>query len=175
MPQGESVLGPVQVNNEIASTAEISRQLSLLDQRGSTVISGSLQLIPVGDSILYIRPLYVRGSGASGFPQFRFVVVFTSGREPVLAQSVEDGLNQLFGLAPAPEVPEAEPVPEEEEPASEDVQALLDQAAERFNEAQEALQQGDLGGYQALIEEVGELIEQARQAQSAGDSTTTTT
>lgn len=174
MPQGESVLGPVQVNNEIASTAEISRQLSLLDQRGSTVISGSLQLIPVGDSILYIRPLYVRGSGASGFPQFRFVVVFTSGKEPVLASSVEDGLNQLFGLAPAEETPTPE-TPTEEEPPSEDVQALLDQAVERFNEAQEALQQGDLGRYQDLIEEVGELIEQARQAQAGGGSTTTTT
>ncbi|HUF85391.1 MAG TPA: UPF0182 family protein [Acidimicrobiia bacterium] len=174
MPQGELVRGPVQVNNEIASTAEISRELSLIDQRGSTVISGSLQLIPVGDSILYIRPIYVRGSGTSGFPQFRFVAVFTAGRSPVLATSVEDGLNQLFGLAPAESPTDGEePAEDDEEPASEDVQVLLDRAAERFNEAQEALQQGDLGGYQALMEEVGELIEQARQAQSGGSTTTT--
>jgi uncharacterized membrane protein (UPF0182 family) len=176
MPQSESVLGPVQVNNEIASTAEISRQLSLLDQRGSTVISGSLQLIPVGDSILYIRPLYVRGSGASGFPQFRFVVVFTSGKEPVLANSVDEGLDVLFGLAPAPETPTDAEEPEDgEEPAAGDVQALLDEAAERFEEAQDALQQGDLGRYQELIEEVGDLIEQAREAQAGGGSTPTTT
>jgi uncharacterized protein len=176
MPQGELVRGPVQVNNEIASTAEISRELSLIDQRGSTVISGSLQLIPVGDSILYIRPIYVRGSGTSGFPQFRFVAVFTAGRSPVLASSVEDGLNRLFGLAPA-ETPTdtEEPAEDGEAPAADDVQALLDEAAERFAEAQEALEEGDLGRYQELTEEVGELIEQAREAQAGGGSTTTTT
>jgi uncharacterized membrane protein (UPF0182 family) len=180
MPQGELVRGPVQVNNEIASTAEISERLTLLDQRGSTVISGSLQLIPVGDSILYIRPIYVRGSGASGFPQFRFVVVFTSGREPVLATSVEEGLDVLFGLAPPPELPEdgeepadgEEPDEDGEAPAADDVQALLDEAAERFAEAQDALAAGDLGSYQDLIEEVGELIEQAREAESGGGTAT---
>jgi len=174
MPQGESVLGPVQVDNEINSTAEISRQLTLLDQRGSSVISGSLQLIPVGDSILYIRPLYVEGRGASSFPQFRFVVVFTPGQQAVLASSVEDGLNQLFGIAPTTETP-TEETPTEEAPASDDVQALLDEAAQTFQDAQDALQQGDLGRYQQLIDDVGDLIEQARDAQAGGGTATTTT
>ncbi len=167
-------LGPVQVDNEINSTAEISRQLTLLDQRGSSVISGSLQLIPVGDSILYIRPLYVEGRGASSFPQFRFVVVFTPGQQAVLASSVEDGLNQLFGIAPTTETP-TEETPTEEAPASDDVQALLDEAAQTFQDAQDALQQGDLGRYQQLINDVGDLIEQARDAQAGGGTATTTT
>ncbi len=174
MPQGESILGPVQVDNEINSTAEISRQLTLLDQRGSSVIQGSLQLIPVGDSIVYIRPLYVQGRGESSFPEFRFVVVFTPGREAVLGSDVQDGLNKLFGLAPTPEAPtDEEAAPEA--PATGDVQALLDQAADRFNEAQDALEAGDLGRYQQLIDEVGELIAQAREAQAGGAGTTTTT
>ncbi len=173
MPQGESILGPVQVDNEINSTAEISRQLTLLDQRGSSVIQGSLQLIPVGDSIVYIRPIYVRGRGESSFPEFRFVVVFTPGREAILGNDVQDGLNKLFGLAPSETPTEPTEPDQEEEPLPDDVQALLDEATDRFNQAQEALQNGDLGRYQQLIDEVGELIEQARQtlAGNAGETT----
>jgi uncharacterized membrane protein (UPF0182 family) len=187
MPQGETVRGPVQVNNEIASTAEISRVLSLLDQRGSTVISGSLQLIPVGDSILYIRPIYVQGSGASGFPQFRFVAMFTAGADAVLATSVDNGLEQLFGVAPPPDIvadpegQEPDTGDEAEEPTTttqpaeelpENVQELLDLAATRYAEAQEALQAGDFAEYGRLIEEVGRII---AEAQEAGGATTTTT
>lgn len=180
MPQGQSVLGPVQVDNEIASTTAISRELTLLDQRGSSVIQGSLQLIPVGDSIVYIRPIYVQGSGASGFPQFRFVVVFSPGKdEPVLAQTVDEGLEELFDLQPAP-ADGGEPPPdggegEEPPPVSDDVEALLEQAAQRFAEAQEALADNDLAEYERLIDEVGELIDQARTAAAGGTPTTTTT
>ncbi|MBA3585612.1 MAG: UPF0182 family protein, partial [Gemmatimonadetes bacterium] len=176
MPQDRSVLGPVQVDNEINSTAEISRQLTLLDQRGSSVIQGSMQLIPVGDSIVYIRPIYVQGVGNSSFPQFRFVVVFTPGRQAILASNVEDGLNQLFGLAPSPDTPTDETPPDQGEPATGgDVQALLDEAAQKFNDAQDALQSGDLGRYQQLIDEVGDLIEQARGAAAPAPSPPTTT
>ena len=173
VPQGESVLGPVQVDNEINTTPAISERLTLLSRGGSSVIQGSLQLIPVGDSILYIRPYYVEGTGNSSFPQFRFVVVFVPGRDPVLADTVDEGLNQLFGLVPAETPTDTEPTPDGDEPAGDDVQGLLDQAAERFQEAQDALQQGDLGRYQDLIEEVGDLIEQARTASGGGSTTTT--
>jgi hypothetical protein len=183
IPQGQSVLGPVQVDNEINTTTEISEQITLLSRGGSSVIQGSLQLIPVGDSILYVRPYYVEGGGGSAFPQYRFVVVFTPGEEQaVMADTVDEALNELFGIAPAedPTTEPQEPAQPEEptdpaaEPAPETVQELLDEAAQRFDEAQQALDQGDLGRYQELIEEAGELVEQARQV-AAGESSTTTT
>jgi uncharacterized membrane protein (UPF0182 family) len=99
LPQGQVALGPVQVDNAIRTTPDISQQLTLLGQQGSSVIQGSLQLIPVGNSIIYIRPYYVEGTGASSFPQFRFVVVFVPGKDPIRADTVEQGLNQLFGRA----------------------------------------------------------------------------
>src|SRR6266511_2219324 len=106
MPQGESVLGPVQIDNRIKSTPAVSQQLTLLNQQGSTVIQGSLQLIPVGkNSILYIRPFYVQAAGESSFPQFRFVVVSYGGQDAVLASTVNDGLAQLFGQPPTQPLP----------------------------------------------------------------------
>lgn len=177
MPQGESVLGPVQIDNRIKSTPEVSRQLTLLNQQGSTVIQGSLQLIPVGNSILYIRPFYVQAAGASSFPQFRFVVVAYGGQDPVLAPTVDQGLAQLFGQAPPQPLPggETPATPPATPPAGGNVQDLLNQAAQRYEQAQTALRQGNLAEYQRLINEVGNLITQAQQAAGGGSGAGTTT
>jgi uncharacterized protein len=174
MPQGESVLGPVQIDNRIKSTTDITRELSLLNQQGSTVIQGSLQLIPVGNSILYIRPFYVQGAGTSSFPQFRFVVVAYGDQNPVRASTVEEGLAILFGQAP-PQAPAEEPGAPTTPPTGGSVQDLLNQASDRYQQAQEALRSGDLGTYQRLVNEVGELINQAQQAGGGGGGATTTT
>jgi uncharacterized protein len=176
MPQGESVLGPVQIDNRIKSTPEVSRNLTLLNQQGSTVIQGSLQLIPVGNSILYIRPFYVQAAGESSYPQFRFVVVAYAGQDPVLASTVNDGLAQLFGQPPAQPLPGGGAAPTTPTPpAGGNVQDLLNQAAAKYQQAQDALRQGDLGTYQQLINQVGDLINQAQQAAGGGGGASTTT
>ena len=97
MPQGETVKGPVQVNSEISRSSPISQAITLLNQQGSRVTQGSLQLIPVGNSLLYVRPFYAQGRGSGSFPQFQFVVVWTQDfGQAVCAQDVNDALNQLF-------------------------------------------------------------------------------
>ena len=175
MPQGESVLGPVQIDNRIKSTPEVSQQITLLNQQGSTVIQGSLQLIPVGNSLLYIRPFYVQAAGQSSYPQFRFVVVAYAGQNPVLASTVNDGLNQLFGAAPTQPLPGgAAPTNPTPAPGG-NVQNLLGQAAAKYQQAQDALRSGDLGTYQSLINQVGDLIRQAQQAAGGGGGGPTTT
>ena len=76
MPTGNNtVYGPVQVNSTILNTSDISQKFTLLNQQGSRVEQGSLQLIPIEDSLLYIRPIYVV-SASQKQPAFRFVVVF---------------------------------------------------------------------------------------------------
>ena len=58
------------------------------------------------------------------------------------------------------------------------MQDLLNQAADKYGQAQAALRQGDLGTYQQLINQVGDLLNQARQAAGGGGggaSTPTTT
>ena len=80
MPTGQNVDGPVQVNNAILRTAAVSTAITLLNQQGSSVIQGSMQLIPVGNSIVYVRPFYAQGRGnKAAIPQFQFVVVYSQG------------------------------------------------------------------------------------------------
>ncbi|MCJ7672104.1 MAG: UPF0182 family protein, partial [Acidimicrobiia bacterium] len=135
MPQGQQVLGPVQVAANISKDTAISREITLLDQRGSRVISGNVQLIPVGDSIVYVQPIFtIAAQGPNPFPQFQFVTVLVQGKSPVKAATVNEALIQLFGAqgqtpgsADTPTTPTT--------PTDQTVTQLLEQAAAKFNDA----------------------------------------
>jgi hypothetical protein len=163
----------VQVANNIQSEPVISEQLTLLSRGGSSVSFGNIQLIPVGESIVYIQPIFVQRSGAQGFPQFTFVAVFTEGKDAVIASTVQKGLNQLFDLEPTtPETPETPETPDQTDQTPSD---LLAQAAEKFAEADAALKAGNLGEYQELVGDAQDLVDQALEllnAAGSGDSTT---
>ncbi len=181
MPQGTNVVGPVQAANNIQSEPNISEQLTLLSRGGSTVRFGNLQLIPVGESVVYIQPIFVQQTN-QGYPQFRFVAVFVPGgdRNPVIATSVQEGLNQLYDLnVPEPEGPDTPPTPTENNDVS--ASELLRQAGEKFLAADDALKSGDLGRYQDLVAEAKDLVDHAARVLSgeggggSGSGSTTTT
>ncbi len=175
MPRGRQVFGPTQVNAQINTTTEISEQLTLLNREGSSVLQGNLQLIPIEDSILYVRPLYVQASGETQFPQLEFVIVFYGG-DAVMETSLDAALARLFEGVEAPDEPDGEEPSDDgseepsdddaEEPAiSETVAQLLTQAREAFRNAQQALADGDLGRYQSEVERMGDLISRAQDLQ----------
>jgi uncharacterized protein len=95
MPTGQTVLGPVQVNNQIIRTPAVSTAITLLNQQGSQIIQGSMQLIPVGNSIIYVRPFYAQGRGEGSYPLFQFVVVFSQEEGAFCGPTVQDALNQM--------------------------------------------------------------------------------
>ena len=96
--------GPVQVNNQIDPQhgSDLDSQFTLFNQQGSQVIQGSMQLIPIGNSLIYIRPIYVVSSSQKQ-PAFRFVVVFYAGKA-VLARRSE-------GARPVPWSTRSRPTP----------------------------------------------------------------
>ena len=59
-PTDDLVLGPAQVEALIDQHTGISQQLTLWDQAGSEVIRGNLLMIPIGDSFLYVEPIYLQ-------------------------------------------------------------------------------------------------------------------
>ena len=69
-----TIFGPVQVEAQIDADPEISQQISLWDAAGSEVVRGNLIVVPVGDSLIYLQPVYLR-SKSSGFPAFERIVV----------------------------------------------------------------------------------------------------
>jgi len=67
---------------------------ALLSQRGSSVLFGELLLVPIGNSILYVRPLYVQAEGDSTVPELERVIVAV-GEQVVMANSLQEALEEL--------------------------------------------------------------------------------
>ncbi len=65
LPKEKLVYGPMQIEARIDQQTEISRELSLWDQRGSRVIRGNLLAIPVGDTFIYAEPVYLEAKQES--------------------------------------------------------------------------------------------------------------
>ena len=194
MPRGEQIDGPALVDARAAADTEISREITLLDQRGSEVKLGNVQVIPIGTSLLYVRPLYVQ-SVRNPLPEVkRAIVVF--GNKAVIGNTLAEALTKIFGAAPETleEAPGGTPpttVPGQPTTPGGDaaaVQRLLAEAQAAYDAAQTALKAGDLAEYQKQINTVGERVRQAQQATgttattpasttstSPNSSTTTTT
>src|SRR5439155_20303424 len=96
------VYGPTQIVNRINQDTDISRQISLWDQRGSEVIRGHLLVIPIEESLIYVQPLYLRAEGGR-IPEMKRVVVAHQNRV-VMEETRDAGLARLFGgaVVPAP-------------------------------------------------------------------------
>ena len=67
---------------------------TLLSQRGSTVLFGELLMVPLEDSILYVRPLYVQAEGDTTVPELERVIV-AAGEDVVIARSLQEALEEL--------------------------------------------------------------------------------
>ena len=78
----------------------LSGQLTLWDQRGSAVIRGNVLAIPIGDTLLYVEPIYLQAETAA-YPELRLVVLM-HGDDLSYAETFEMALEGLFdGRAPA--------------------------------------------------------------------------
>ncbi|HEX6628468.1 MAG TPA: UPF0182 family protein [Gemmatimonadaceae bacterium] len=98
-PRQSLVYGPRQIANRINQDTDISRQLTLWDQRGSQVIRGELLVIPIEESLIYVQPIYLRAEGGN-IPELKRVVVAHENRV-VMGETLEEGLNALFGAGAA--------------------------------------------------------------------------
>jgi uncharacterized membrane protein (UPF0182 family) len=104
IPSDQLPDGPAIVGSNISSNSSVSSQTSLLNQHGSSVTWGNLTVYPIGQSILYIRPLYVAAVGGTQVPRVQqVVVVFGSGNSEtiVIKPTLQAALAALFPDAPA--------------------------------------------------------------------------
>ncbi len=185
-PPGASKIGPIQADSEIEQTPSISRTISLLNKEGSQVLLGNILPIPVGRSVLYVRPLYVVSKTVPQ-PQLKDVIAVLGQRvkmEPTLGSA----LNALLGTALRNRggylttTPSSPALPPPKHPSTESVSSqiaqarhLLAEAGTDYAKAQADLKTGNLGGYQSEVAaaekataEAEQLLGGARSAKSHG-------
>ncbi|GIT00178.1 MAG: hypothetical protein CM1200mP26_18900 [Acidimicrobiales bacterium] len=64
-PPSSNFDGPALAEERIRNDEAVASLQTLLSQRGSSVLFGELLLVPIGNLILYVRPLYVQAEGDS--------------------------------------------------------------------------------------------------------------
>jgi uncharacterized membrane protein (UPF0182 family) len=164
------VFGPTQIENRINQNTEISQQVSLWDQRGSEVLWGDLLVIPIGTSLLYVQPLYLRAAGGK-IPELKRVVV--AYQNSVAMNATLDGaLAQLFGgsAPPREEVP-PEPARSELTPQNATLSAFVAEARTHYDNAIAAQRAGDWARYGQEIKELGDVLARMSAGKAARSTT----
>jgi len=154
-PKERVIFGPEQVSARINQDPLISPQLSLWNQRGSSVLFGKMQVIPIEDSIVYIQPLFLQAE-QTAIPELTRVIVAYSDKVE-MERTLEGALLKVFGgQAPSTGGPTGEatgtPAPSEGEAADAATAARL------YSEAVEAQREGDWATYGEKIEQLGEVL-----------------
>ncbi len=101
-PKERVIFGPEQVSARINQDPAISPQLSLWNQRGSSVLFGKMQVIPIEDSIVYIQPLFLQAE-QTAIPELTRVIVAYSDKVE-MERTLEGALLKVFGQSAPPGV-----------------------------------------------------------------------
>ena len=167
-PSNSTTLGPAQIQARINQDSTISAQFTLWSQAGSSVVRGNLLVLPMGDSILYVEPIFLQ-STQSSFPEFKRVILAVQNRL-AFADTVAQGISQLLGEAtiPPPDNGGGGQLPS-------DVASLVADAQRLYDAAQAALTAGDLGTYQARINDLAKVITRLGQLVGAPSPSPTPT
>lgn len=113
MPKNIELDGPLQIESRIDQDPDISKQLSLWDQKGSSVIRGNLLALPVGGNFLYVEPIYLQSDKGGSIPEMKRIILAYQD-QLVMSENLGSGLIQLFGEeAPQPTTPgqSSNPIP----------------------------------------------------------------
>jgi uncharacterized protein len=179
-PKQKLVYGPQQIESRIDQDPTISQQLTLWGQAGSSVIRGTLLVIPVANAVMYIEPLYLAAESGGALPQLKRVIVAYSD-QVVMSSTLDDALSQIFGASISTQqaqalptlkpkvtgeklvtsVPGAPATPQA--PNSSNLQQVRDltrQANQEYERALQLLKQGDWAGYGNEIKKLGQTLNQ---------------
>jgi len=165
-PKQTVIFGPRQIAARISQDQVIAPQITLWSQQGSEVIQGTLLVIPIEESLIYIRPLYLRATGGT-IPELKRVIVAYQN-QIVMEETLDAALERIFpgGSRPAPRAP-AKPVEQESiegaaregAPVSPGTTALTGQARVHYQRALQAQRDGNWALYGEEIARLGEVLE----------------
>ena len=159
-PKDKLVYGPFQIEALINQNTEISQQISLWNQMGSRVIRGTLLVVPIGNSVLYVSPLYLRAQSGQ-LPELKRVIA-AYGDRVVMEETLPAALAALFkGSAPVASLPTPGSSPSG--PADERAR----QALAGYDRAIDRLRAGDWAGFGAELDALRPLLEELSRQPAA--------
>jgi uncharacterized membrane protein (UPF0182 family) len=167
-PKETVIFGPRQVAARISQDEVIAPQITLWNQQGSEVIQGNMLVIPIEESLLYIRPLYLRAAGGR-IPELKRVVVAYQNHI-VMEETLDKALARLFpeeGARPPPATTTTRPPAPSTASgsAAEPLSRIAALAQQHYERAIQAQREGDWARYGEEIKQLGELLKQMSSRQ----------
>ncbi len=161
-PKQELVYGPFQIEARIDQDPEISQQLTLWSQRGSQVIRGDILVIPIDGSLLYVEPVYLRAEKGE-LPELTRVIV-AYDKKIVMSPTLEESLAAVFNQ----ETPQPQPQPQPQPTSVPNLDNNLDvnlvrSALDAYNQAQQALKQGNWQEYGRYQQQLQDILQELNQ------------
>jgi uncharacterized membrane protein (UPF0182 family) len=93
LPKDQLIYGPLQIQSRVDQNRDISKDLSLWNQQGSRVIRGTTLVLPVGNTFVYVEPIYIQATQAR-LPELKKVVL-AAGNRIVYADDLPQAIAQL--------------------------------------------------------------------------------
>lgn len=164
-PKDRLVFGPGQIVSRILQNDLISEKLTLWNQQTSEAELGTLLVIPVEESLIYVQPLYLRAS-SDAIPELKRVIVAYE-HHIAMRPTLEEGLRALFGVEglaaePAPSDAPDTPVTASADPGGLTWQVVSEAAARHYERALEASREGDWADFGSALDALGASLEQLR-------------
>ena len=175
-PKQKLVYGPQQIESRIDQDPGISQALTLWGQGGSTVIRGTLLVVPVLNSVLYVEPLYLAAEAGGGLPQLKRVIVSYSDHV-LMEDTLDAALSKIFSgavitseAAPAPAGAATPVATKAPGTAAVAIQTLIREANQHYQHALELERQGDWAGYGEEVKKLGEVLNRLAAASPAAQT-----
>lgn len=146
-PKEKLIYGPFQIEARINQNTDISQQISLWNQMGSRVIRGSLLVVPIENSILYVSPLYLRAESGQ-LPELKRVIA-AYGDRVVMENTLPEALAALFKQTLTAPPPTAGPAG-----------SVARDALQHYERALDRLKAGDWAGFGSELDALHPLLEQ---------------
>jgi len=156
-PKQKVIFGPRQVVARVNQDQAISPQITLWNQQGSQVIQGTLLVVPIEESLLYIRPLYLRAAGGR-IPEMKRIIV-AHQNQIVMEETLEAALERMFPSGRGKPSPAAEPAGAAAAQTDTALGDLAARAREHYQRALKAQREGDWALYGEEIKRLGEVLE----------------
>ena len=159
-PKQTVIFGPRQVAARINQDQAISPQITLWNQQGSEVIQGTLLVIPIEESLIYIRPLYLKAAGGQ-IPELKRVIVAYQNNI-VMEPTLDEALSRIFPgggeKAPIGKPEETSPGKPVRASADPEVGDLAAQARAHYDRAMQAQRDGNWALYGEEIRKLGDVL-----------------
>jgi len=155
-PKDRLVYGPAQIEARINQESNISKDLSLWNQGGSTVSKGHTITVPLKDSLLYVVPLYIT-STSSSLPELKKVIV-SYGNRLVMEENLELALIRLFGSPDGETDIPGVPVPGDS--ADSDLKQLIQNILAQYEIVTEQRQSGNWTEYGKAMDVLEEMLQE---------------